>query len=176
MGGDETRVPPARRRVVVLGVGNRSRGDDGAGPEVVRRLQGRVPPGVDLLECGADPVELMERWDGCAVALVVDAARSGGEPGTLLRIEGADAPLIFDGRRRSTHGMGIGEAIGLSGALGRLPRRLILYAIEAREFAPGDALSPEVEDCVERAARAVLRDLESLAAAEEPGPLRGGRR
>jgi hydrogenase maturation protein HypF len=147
----------------VLGVGNRSRGDDGAGPEVVRRLQGRVPPGVDLLESGGDPGELMERWDGRAVALIVDAARSGGEPGSLLRFEGAEAPLAPCGRHRSTHGMGVGEAIGLSGALGRLPRRLVLYAIEAHEFSPGEPLSPEVEQGVEKAVRAVLRDLESLA-------------
>lgn len=171
-GPDATR---AARRVVVLGVGRRSRGDDGAGPEVVRRLKGRVPRDVELLECAGDAGELMERWAGCAVALVVDAARSAGAPGTVHRFEAADAPIALDESHRSTHGMGVAEAIGLSGALGRLPRRLILYGIEAQAFELGTGLSPEVEAGVERTVRAVLRELGRLNTAGAPGPREEGR-
>ena len=45
---------PAGGRVVVIGVGNEFRRDDGAGPAVVTSLRGQVPPELDIAT--ADPM------------------------------------------------------------------------------------------------------------------------
>ena len=55
----------------------------------------------------------------------------------------------------STHGLGLAEAIELGRALGRLPARLVVYAIEGQGYATGAPLSPPVA----RAAEEVVGEL-----------------
>jgi hydrogenase maturation protease len=50
--------------------------------------------------------------------------------------------------RCSTHALGVAEAIELARALGRLPARLEVYAIEGARFTAGAGLSPAVEQAV----------------------------
>ena len=71
-----TAMSAARR--VVIGVGNRFRGDDGAGLAVAERLRDRVPDGVDVVavragaDAGCSTPGGRRRW-----SLVVDAVASG---------------------------------------------------------------------------------------------------
>ena len=64
------------RVVVVIGLGNEYRRDDGAGLAVVTSLRGRVPPGVELVLTDGEPTRLIEAWTGAALAVVVDAVRA----------------------------------------------------------------------------------------------------
>ncbi len=76
-------------RVLVAGVGNIFFGDDGFGVEVARRLATRPAlPGVTVTEFGIRSVDLtFALLDGCDVAIVVDATRRGGAPGSLYVLE-----------------------------------------------------------------------------------------
>ena len=79
------RAGPARRasdsssRVVVIGIGNEFRRDDGIGPATVARLRGQAPAAVQLLVSDGEPAGLIEAWSGADLAVVVDAVRA--EPG-----------------------------------------------------------------------------------------------
>ena len=57
--------------------------------------------------------------------------------------------------RSSTHAFGVADAVELARALGRLPGRLDVYAIEGASFTAGDSLSPEVERAVDDLATAL---------------------
>jgi hydrogenase maturation protease len=153
---------------VVIGVGNALRGDDAVGLAVAERLRGRVPAGVEVVPCELEPSRLIEAWEGAAGAVVVDAVHSGGEPGTLSRFDASKDAVPARAFRSSTHAFGVGEAIELARALGRLPRRVVVYGIEGAEFAAGTALTAPVDAAVERAAAAMLDDLGRLLK-EEPG-------
>ena len=147
-----TGPPASYGRAVVIGVGNEFRHDDGAGPAVVTRLSGRVPEGVELHLSEGEPTRLIEAWDGAALAVVVDAVRAEpAVPGRLHR-PGAARPA-------SSHGLGLGEAIGLAQALDRMPGVLILHAVEAADLGQGTGLSPAVAAVIDALAAAVLRDL-----------------
>jgi hydrogenase maturation protease len=153
---------------VVIGVGNAYRRDDGVGLAVAARLGGRVPAGVEVLGCELEPSRLIDAWQGADTALVVDAVRSGAEPGTLHRVDAGAGPVpasVF--RSSSTHAFGVGEAVELARALGTLPGRLVLYGIEGAEFVAGEGLTAEVQAAVEPAAQAVLEELEQLRRDEE---------
>jgi hydrogenase maturation protease len=63
----------------------------------------------------------------------------------------------------STHAFGLHEAIELARALHRLPRRVIVFAVEGRHFEAGATPSGEVEAAVPRLACAVLRAATELA-------------
>ena len=72
--------------MVVIGVGNEYRRDDGAGLAVVTSLRDRVPPGVELVLTDGEPTRLIEAWTGAALAVVVDAVRADPpRPGRVHR-------------------------------------------------------------------------------------------
>jgi len=144
---------------LVIGIGNASRRDDGAGLFAAQAVRGQAPPGVEVRLNAADTAALLEAWDGAGLAVVIDAVSSGAEPGTVHRFESPDARLPALGRRGSTHALDLGEAIALGQALGRLPGRLIVYGIEGSDFGHGGTLSPEVRRGAERAARRILREI-----------------
>ncbi|MGB8651444.1 MAG: hydrogenase maturation protease, partial [Mycobacteriales bacterium] len=73
---------------LLVGLGNRDRGDDAVGPVVVGQV---VVDGTRAVEL-ADPLALLELWAGADLAVVVDAVRTGRAPGELVVLEaGADA-------------------------------------------------------------------------------------
>ena len=145
---------------VVIGIGNRLRVDDGAGVEVAERLRGRVPPGVEVVACSEEPSRLMDAWGGAESVVLVDTVSSGAEPGTLHRFDAGERALPARTFRSSTHAIGITDTIELARALGRLPRRVLVFGVEAGRFTTGAELTPAVESAVEQLVTAVLHDLE----------------
>jgi hydrogenase maturation protease len=145
--------------VVVIGVGNPLRGDDGAGPAVAARLRGRVPPGVELRVLAGDSAELIEAWAGRRLALIADAVRSGAAPGTVHRIEAADGELPGLQPGSSTHGLGLAEALALARVLGRMPGAVVVFGIEGECFEQGREPGPAVLRGVEQAARRILAEI-----------------
>jgi hydrogenase maturation protease len=132
----------------VIGLGNAVRGDDAAGLIAARRLGG--------LEHEGDPLALLDLWEGAELVVVIDAVSSGADPGTLHRFDAVAGPLPARLRSStSTHAVGLGEAIELARALGRLPARLVVYGIEGERFATGTALTPAVTAAVEAVVREV---------------------
>jgi len=149
---------------LVLGVGTEHRHDDRCGLDVVRALRVRVGVGPRLVEASADAAELLDLWEDEERVYVIDAVRSGDPPGTrqVLEVVGDLAPPAG---ATSTHGLSLGEAVSLGRALGRMPRRLTLYTIEAADVTMGDGLSPAVAVSVERVVDALVTELEPA-----PGP------
>jgi hydrogenase maturation protease len=130
---------------LVIGVGNEWRRDDAAGLIVARRLRERCPRAVRVIEHEGEPLDLIEHWSGAAAAILIDAVRTGAEPGTIHRLDALAERLPAELFRGSTHTLGIAEAVELGRALGRLPGRLLVVGIEAKRVDAGAGLSPEVE-------------------------------
>lgn len=135
---------------VVIGVGNPSRGDDGAGVAVAERMD---PRGLTATA----PFQLVELWEGSDDVVVIDAVRSGDPPGTIHRFEVGSQALPTGMLGGSTHAIGVAEVIELAKALGRLPARLTVYGIEVGGLSHGGALSPEVEAAVATVVEEVAR-------------------
>jgi hydrogenase maturation protease len=151
---------PGHSKRLLIGLGNLDRGDDGAGRAVARRLLRDEHLDLDVLECAGEATGLMEAWAGHDDVVLVDACRGAGPPGRIHRIAPDEAARVATLRHASTHSLGVAAAIGLARALGTLPRRLAIYAIEASHAREGIGLSPEVERAVEEVAAAVRRDAE----------------
>jgi hydrogenase maturation protease len=62
----------------------------------------------------------------------------------------------------STHGFGLAEAIELARALGGLPPRCVVYAIEGSSFEEGAALSPPVVAAAAEVARRLCGEIIAL--------------
>jgi hydrogenase maturation protease len=169
-----TAGPATECRVVVIGVGNEFRRDDGIGPEVVSRLRGQAPASVRLVVSDGDPTRMIEAWTGAALAVVVDAVLADAPaPGRLHRIvvdraaDAGDHPV-------SSHGLSLGDSIALARALDRMPERLIVHAVEAADVGHGTSLTPAVAAAADALTAAVLRDLQAAAVSDGGGRSRHG--
>lgn len=131
--------------MLVIGVGNEYRGDDGVGILIARRLQAQMPENVDVLIQSGEGAALMETWKGAENVIIVDAVHSGAPPGTVFRLDAGSQPLPSNFFHYSTHAFSVAEAVELSRALQQLPDNLMVYGIEGKTFDAGAALSPEVE-------------------------------
>jgi hydrogenase maturation protease len=154
--------------VVVVGLGNAYRGDDGVGLAVAAAVRARVGSEVSVAPCEEEPSRLLDAWSGSAAAVIVDAVVSGAEPGTIHRLDASEEPIPAGTLRSSTHAFSLGETIEIARALGRLPRRVLVYGIEAADVAAGEQLTPAVAGAVEHVADAIVRDLERLMSEEIP--------
>jgi hydrogenase maturation protease len=143
--------------LLVLGIGNEFRRDDGAGLEVARRVTAENPDGLIVRETGGDAAAWLDAWEGFNHVVAVDAVSSGAEPGTIFRFEADERPLprVF-ASLMSSHGLGLSEAIELARALGRLPAHLTIYGIEGDDFGEGIGLSPGVRRAVEKTAARII--------------------
>ena len=91
--------------------------------------------------------------------------RSGAEPGTVHRIDASAEPLprsLFDA---STHHFALADTVELARALGRLPRRVIVFGIEGERSTTGDSRSAGVEAALPRAVAAVREEVERCTSA-----------
>jgi len=78
------------KNVLLLGVGNRSRGDDGVGSFLIKRLQKKVK--IPMLDMGDVPESYISQIEssGANMVVIVDAADFGADPGEIALIEFSD--------------------------------------------------------------------------------------
>lgn len=133
----------ATGRVLVIGIGNVLRGDDGVGPWLARRVGGRC--------VHALTPELALELKGLAHLLFVDACRTSQRP-RLRPLSSAAGPAVSLG----SHGLTPLELLAMGRLLhGRAPEAHLLL-VPARVFDHGTTLSPAVRQQLP-AAEALLR-------------------
>lgn len=153
-------------RRLVIGIGNAARGDDAAGRSAVRLLHGKVPQDVAVEEHDGEATALLAALADTSIAFLIDACASEAPAGSIHRFDvgagetpRADSPV-------SSHGLGLAEALSLARALGQLPARCIVYAIEGQSFETGAGLSPSVTKAIGEVVRRVLIELAATPAVE----------
>ncbi len=133
-------------KVLLVGLGNSMRGDDGSGPKIIEMLDGKVK--ADLLDVG----EVPESYTGRILAaqadtiVLIDAADFGAAPGDLAILE----PEDFTGCSVSTHRM----SLGLFSRYIKENSHADVFAlgIQAAETGLGESMSPAVTRSVQNLA------------------------
>jgi hydrogenase maturation protease len=142
-------------RLLVAGVGNVLRGDDGFGPAVIAAL-GPLPDGAEAIETGIGGVALLgELMAGCEGLVLVDAVDRGAPPGTVFELEPevGEAEHVAD-----VHLANPDRVLTMAKALGALPHRVRIVGCQPAETDElGGGLSPEVERAVAPAVERVHR-------------------
>ena len=108
-------------------------------PRALRKIPRPTPPSSSATAAAST---LLDDWEGYDTVIIIDAAAPTGHPGRIHRLDLATQPLPPE-TSTSTHGFGLAQAIHLATALGRLPPRLIIYAVEANSFAIAAPLSQQ---------------------------------
>lgn len=147
-------------RIIVAGVGNVLRGDDGFGIAVAARLlEQRPPPEVEILDIGIGGIHLVqELFAGADALVVVDALDLGRPAGTVV----VQRPEIREVAGRDdladVHYATPERALMFARGLEVLPGQVWLVGCQVvNAESVGQGLSPAVADAVEPAAAEVRR-------------------
>jgi len=146
--------------VVVVGIGNEFRKDDGVGLYVSRLIQERADREIKVVDGVPDGYALIETWGDSNRVIIIDCVTSGAKAGTIYRFDALNEKIpgdLFDGF--STHSISVVDAIELAGTLGRLPKSLLIYGIEGRNFSLGTELSPEIKQAADQLVVQILKEL-----------------
>ncbi len=166
-----------KQKVLVAGVGNVLRGDDGFGVAVAERLiaDGGLPSHVDIIETGIGGVSIVQQlMDGYQAFIVVDATDCGAEPGTVFVIE----PHVPDVEERSTapwhdelsdlHLVEPSRVFTLAKALGVLPKLTWLVGCQPYDCDElAERLSPKVQSAVDVAIKRIRELIDSCRGESE---------
>ena len=144
---DELSAHP-RNQIVVVGCGNILRGDDAVGPTLIRHLweQG-VPDEVTLVDGGTAGMDVAFKMRGARSVLLVDAATTGGEPGTIYRVPGREVEQLPPLEGLHSHQFRWDHALAFAHWLlgDEYPETITVFLIEIAQTEPGADLSPPVE-------------------------------
>ncbi|MFE3854318.1 hydrogenase maturation protease [Streptomyces griseorubiginosus] len=149
-------------RIAIIGVGDPGCHDEGVARAVLSRLRERtderpLPPGTLLAECDPDPARLIRLWENAELAVVLEPAHARPRhPGRIYRLELNSAALWRAGTMRPH---GLGAAVNLARALGRLPGHLVAYAVDGADISLGHGLSEPVAATVGQLVECVEADI-----------------
>jgi hydrogenase maturation protease HycI len=137
------------RKIVFLGVGNPDKGDDGAGPLLIRLLTEALPADAADRVLVIDGREVPESQTGSIrrfgpdLTVIVDAAVGGHAPGTIFFVEKAG---ISD-NEVSTHRISLLYLVRyLEESIGS---RVVVLGIEPETLAEGAPMTPAVARAAE---------------------------
>jgi hydrogenase maturation protease len=139
--------------LLVVGLGEVDRGDDGVGVVAARRVAALRLPGV-VVAAHHDPAALLDVWEGHDRVVVLDAVCSGSAPGMVHRLlVGAGQPPLPVSAwaatgQGGTHAFGLATVVELARALHRLPAHVVVLGVEAVSFHEGEPLSEAVAAAV----------------------------
>lgn len=151
--------------VLVIGCGNLLRGDDAAGPMLIRllwdiALRTPLPDGVRLVDGGTAGMEVAFQMRGARRVVLVDASRTGARPGTIHRLPGPAVEELPELSGMHSHSFRWEHALALGHWLlgADYPEDVTVLLIEAQCTEPGAELTPAVRTGIDEVARLVERD------------------
>jgi len=156
------------KTVVVLGVGNLLRQDEGVGVHAVRALSvGPCAERAALVDGGTAVFEALSQWRDIDKLVVIDALKAGREPGSIARVslrEVADrtAPAL------SLHEHGLLDQLALLRQAGLKIGEIVIYGVEPGETGWGTELSEAVAACLPLLEARMARELEWMPTEETP--------
>ena len=154
---NETEKKPVPR-IVVIGVGNLLLKDEGIGLHTVKSLQEtNLPRDVEIIDGGTAP-DLLAYTEAGDKLIIIDAAKAGGEPGTIYRFTPRDLSEK-EGILVSAHELGVEQNLKLMSLMKNEPAEIVIIGIEPKEIGWGTELSAELQQKMPDIVRAVMKEI-----------------
>jgi len=156
--------------VVVLGLGNLLRRDEGLGVRALQLLEASyiLPDGVRLVDGGTLGLDLISHVEGAEYLLVLDAMLTDGPPGGLLRLAGEEIPAFFG--IRNSHDVGLADLLAVLKLRETEPREVVVLGMQPGAVELGWGLSREVEERLGELVEAAAGELRRWGLAIAPRP------
>jgi hydrogenase maturation protease len=161
-------------KVLVLGIGNLMRTDDGIGVRVVQLIEERYrfPEQVTVMDGGTLGLDLLPWIEDAQRLLIIDAVDTGAPPGTLVRLTGAEIPQALE-VKLSPHQLGLRDLLTVASLLGQAPGETVLWGVQPESVEMALQLSPPVEAQLEPLVEKLLEELAAWGISIPPMKLGG---
>ena len=146
------------RKVVVLGIGNSLRQDDAIGLKIARRLRGKVPKNVEIVDCESVPENFLDKIARSQPThiLMIDATTLNSELGTSRLI----LPNKISDFAISTHRIPLNLLVDFLKKT--TAAKVILLGIQPRNVDLGQQLTPGLERAAEKIAKVIVEAFQQL--------------
>jgi hydrogenase maturation protease len=123
-------------KVLVFGIGNPLRSDDGAGVSVIEALRKENLKDTTELREDISGLDILGSMIGYDRVIIVDAIQSGGEPGTIYKLSLDDLGHKKTLHAFSSHDINFLAMLEYGKDLfpGKIPEDIIIIAIEAEDI------------------------------------------
>lgn len=162
---------PSHSVVLILGLGNPLRRDDGVGPRVIEELESQgLPDGITALDGGTGGLDILRVLEGWNHVIIVDAANvdagdGGIGPGEFVRFTPDQVRLAESEDNLSLHHAGLAEVFGLAKALDHQLPSIVIFGVQPGEVGWGEGLSSSVESGLSTLVEAVREEAEKTVRA-----------
>lgn len=146
--------------ITAVGIGNILLSDEGFGVRVIEELQQNylLSDQVQVLDGGTLGLDLIRYIAGSEKLIIIDAICGKEPPGHLYHLHGDEVQAYFR-EKVSMHEMGIMDVLRIVDQIGLPVNEVVVIGCEPESLEMGLTLSPVVEDCLQPAIQAVLRQL-----------------
>lgn len=155
-------------KILIAGVGNLLKCDDGLGPEVVAKLnQTKLPPHVDVMDLGTSGMDILHCSRNYNRIIFIDAVRLGKSVGTVYRIEPREVKEVVDEDLRrmiyaSMHEVDLEKVIAIGRRLGDMPKDILIIGCEPEDTTTMKiGLTEKVNSAVPRIIQLILQEVGS---------------
>ncbi len=141
--------------LTIIGCGNLNRSDDGVGVLVAQRLAASLDPAlaerVRVHDAGTDGMGVMYKAREATALILVDACRSGSEPGTIFEVPGEELERRPEPSSLNLHDFRWDNALFVGRKIygENFPKEVVVFLIEAECLDLGLSLSPVVEQAAQ---------------------------
>ncbi len=151
-------------KILVMGVGNVLLTDEGTGIHILKELEKRnLPEGTQLLDGGTAGIDLRYLIEETDHLVIVDSIDAGAEPGAIFKFKPDDLAVTSPGFAVSGHQLGLIDLLKLDKIYGKLPRSVVVFAVQPKSLDWGLELTQEVKAIMPKLIELVVEEVCTLA-------------
>ncbi|RLG46234.1 MAG: coenzyme F420 hydrogenase [Thermoproteota archaeon] len=152
------------KKILIAGIGDLLRSDDGFGPRVVSKLENmNLPKNVVVKDYGTSGLDLIFDLGDFDEVIFVDAIDFEGNVGEIKVIEPKPRKIaeneVVKTINFSLHEIDLEKIIELASSLNILPKRVMIIGCKPKDLSLGLKLSEEVERAIGRTIEIILEKI-----------------
>lgn len=132
-------------KILVMGVGNTFRLDDGIGCEIIKILRLENISNAVFIDGGTDGLSLLDQISEYSRVIIIDAVKMQEQPGVIKVFTPDEAKIKIKNDVLSTHGFGLAEVLRLVEKL-NIKSNIIIIGIQPKDIGFGEGLSDELKN------------------------------
>ena len=168
------RASSIEHRVLILGIGNILLKDEGLGVHVAHELQKYdLPSNVDIIDGGTAGLDILLSQEGLYKLVVIDAIRTGKEPGTIYKtrysrssfLDSRSSPSIeypASSIQISLHQVGLLDALDATEKMNCAPKEVTVIGVEPGQISLGLELTEPVKQSIPEVIKQVLEEIQDV--------------
>lgn len=145
--------------IKILGIGNLVRRDEGVGIHLLRALEDKLPPEIELIDGGTGGLTLLDYVENAGRLMILDAVEAGEQSGEVVVWENDQVPYFMAGKM-SAHQVGFAEVLSLAKLRENYPEEIVVIGIRPHSLDWGTELSEPVAQSLPVALQEIFCHLE----------------